>query len=440
MAAAVREAARARGRGWRELCGAVGVSAEHSAPGDEPKLHLTRAMRVQPDWPDVEIAWDNCRLTLERASRRAGAAAGAAGGRRAAGDAEPGADRRATSGAAWKTRRRDVAGLARGMETDDPQRVVWLETDRQDGGVDRCRGCRWTCTTCCARGCTRTGKTVILTGATLRTQGGFAYLQQRLGLEDCETLALGSPFDYRHAALVLVPRDMPEPQYADLHRPPLAGDHRAGAGVAAGGRWCCSPRTRRCGRRTNRGAARCRTTGSTALAQGIDGSPRQLVRALLSNPQTVLLGTSSFWEGVDIPGDALSLLVIARLPFAVPTDPVYAARAALYDDAFNQYALPQAVIRFKQGFGRLIRTKQDRGVLVVLDQRIVGKEYGRGVPAGAAAVPRPAGAGAADAGPGGGVAGGRRRPMRRSRRSSALRLATAGGRGPCGLAGVGCPV
>jgi DNA polymerase-3 subunit epsilon/ATP-dependent DNA helicase DinG len=80
---------------------------------------------------------------------------------------------------------------------------------------------------------------------------------------------------------------------------------------------------------------------------------------------------------VDIPGEALSLIIIARLPFAVPTDPVYAARAAMYDDAFNQYALPQAVIRFKQGFGRLIRTKTDRGVLVVLDQRIVGKDYGR---------------------------------------------------------------
>jgi DNA polymerase-3 subunit epsilon/ATP-dependent DNA helicase DinG len=90
----------------------------------------------------------------------------------------------------------------------------------------------------------------------------------------------------------------------------------------------------------------------------------------------VILGTSSFWEGVDIPGDTLSLLVIARLPFAVPTDPVYAARSALYDDPFGQYALPQAVIRFKQGFGRLIRTRTDRGVLVVLDPRVVRKEYG----------------------------------------------------------------
>jgi DNA polymerase-3 subunit epsilon/ATP-dependent DNA helicase DinG len=116
--------------------------------------------------------------------------------------------------------------------------------------------------------------------------------------------------------------------------------------------------------------------GIEALGQGIDGSPRQLVRALRGNTKTVVLGTSSFWEGVDIPGDALSLLVMARLPFAVPTDPVFAARSEAYEDPFNEYALPQAVIRFKQGFGRLIRTKADRGVLVVLDPRIVTKQYG----------------------------------------------------------------
>jgi DNA polymerase-3 subunit epsilon/ATP-dependent DNA helicase DinG len=100
------------------------------------------------------------------------------------------------------------------------------------------------------------------------------------------------------------------------------------------------------------------------------------VRALKGDPRTVLLGTSSFWEGVDIPGDALSLLVITRLPFNVPTDPVFAARSAMYEDSFNDYALPQAVIRFKQGFGRLIRSKTDRGVLVVTDQRIIAKQYG----------------------------------------------------------------
>ncbi|MFB3053247.1 MAG: helicase C-terminal domain-containing protein, partial [Dehalococcoidia bacterium] len=116
--------------------------------------------------------------------------------------------------------------------------------------------------------------------------------------------------------------------------------------------------------------------GIDVLAQGIDGSPRQLVRALKSNSRAVVLGTASFWEGVDIAGKALSLLVITRLPFNVPTEPVFAARSAEYDDPFGQYAVPQAALRFKQGFGRLIRSKSDRGVVAVLDRRIVSKSYG----------------------------------------------------------------
>jgi DNA polymerase-3 subunit epsilon/ATP-dependent DNA helicase DinG len=90
----------------------------------------------------------------------------------------------------------------------------------------------------------------------------------------------------------------------------------------------------------------------------------------------VLLGTSSLWEGVDIAGDSLSVLAIARLPFSVPTDPVFVSRSELFDDPFNEYAVPQAALKFKQGFGRLIRSKSDRGVVIILDSRIRTKKYG----------------------------------------------------------------
>jgi ATP-dependent DNA helicase DinG len=112
------------------------------------------------------------------------------------------------------------------------------------------------------------------------------------------------------------------------------------------------------------------------LAQSLDGSARQLVTALKDNHRTLLLGTASFWEGVDIAGEALSTLVIARLPFPVPVDPIFAARSELYDDPFNEFALPQAILRFKQGFGRLIRHRDDRGTVVVLDRRLMSKTYG----------------------------------------------------------------
>jgi Rad3-related DNA helicase len=113
------------------------------------------------------------------------------------------------------------------------------------------------------------------------------------------------------------------------------------------------------------------------LGQGLDGSRRSLVQRFREYPRTVLLGTSSFWEGVDIVGDALSVLVITKLPFAVPTDPIFSARAELFDDAFTNYAVPQAILKFKQGFGRLIRSRDDRGVVAILDRRLLTKRYGQ---------------------------------------------------------------
>ena len=91
----------------------------------------------------------------------------------------------------------------------------------------------------------------------------------------------------------------------------------------------------------------------------------------------MLLGTRSFWEGVDVVGDALSCLVITRLPFAVPNDPIVAARSETFDDAFNEYSVPQAILSFRQGFGRLIRSANDRGVVVMLDRRVLTKSYGK---------------------------------------------------------------
>jgi DNA polymerase-3 subunit epsilon/ATP-dependent DNA helicase DinG len=113
------------------------------------------------------------------------------------------------------------------------------------------------------------------------------------------------------------------------------------------------------------------------LGQGIDGSSKRLLEEFKSQPKAVLLGTASFWEGVDVAGEALSVLVMVKLPFNVPTDPIFTARSEVFPKPFEQYALPQAALRFKQGFGRLIRSKTDRGVIVVLDSRLKNKFYGK---------------------------------------------------------------
>src|SRR5262249_6953106 len=101
-----------------------------------------------------------------------------------------------------------------------------------------------------------------------------------------------------------------------------------------------------------------------------------LLEGFRTSEKAVLLGTKSFWEGIDIPGESLSALVIARLPFAVPTDPIFAARSETYPNSFEEFAVREAILRFRQGFGRLIRTKSDRGIVTVFDRRLVSKGYG----------------------------------------------------------------
>ena len=219
-------------------------------------------------------------------------------------------------------------------------------------------------------------RSVVLTSATLSTDDGFGHVIERTGFDGADELRLGSPFDYPRAALLCVPNDMPEPSAWDYQ----AAVEQAvmDAVLAAGGATMAlftSHASLQSTARTLRGSLEAQ--GFEVLAQGVDGTPHQLVRRFVENPRSVLLGTSSFWEGVDLAGDALKVLLVARLPFSVPTDPVFSARSELYDRAFDEYAVPQAILRLRQGFGRLIRTSRDRGVAIILDKRAVSRRYGR---------------------------------------------------------------
>ncbi len=216
---------------------------------------------------------------------------------------------------------------------------------------------------------------VVLTGATLSIEGGFGYIKSRLGFGDAREVMLGSPFDFEGAALVYIPDDIPEPSARGYQK--AVAQALIDICRAAGGR-TLALFTSHSALRSSYESIRGELNGEDilVLAQGVDGSPRQLIRSLKEDSHTVLLGTSSFWEGVDIAGDSLSVLVIARLPFSVPTDPVFVSRSELFTDPFNEYAVPQAALKFKQGFGRLIRSKSDRGVVVILDSRVKTKKYG----------------------------------------------------------------
>ena len=218
---------------------------------------------------------------------------------------------------------------------------------------------------------------VILTSATLSAHGTFDYTRRRLNLpEDSAELLVGSPFDYRKAALLLIPEDMPQPQTEGY----VEGMGRAIVDLALSlsGRTMALFTSYSALRNVaNRIRNRLEQHGIEVLAQGVDGPPAQLSRRFVDNPKAVLLGTSSFWEGVDFPSGVMRALVITRLPFQVPTDPVVKARSEQYENAFNDFSIPQAVLRFRQGMGRLIRNKGDSGAIVVLDKRITGRNYGQ---------------------------------------------------------------
>lgn len=218
-------------------------------------------------------------------------------------------------------------------------------------------------------------ESVLVTSATLTAAGSFDFALQRLGLDEGDTLLVPSPYDYRKAVLALLAEELPDPRMpsydSSLHQT-IASVVRAAAGRTLV-LFTSHQATRACAAALRDMLAE---DDIAVFAQGLDGSPTRLLRLLRERPRSVILGTAAFWEGIDVPGEALSQIVIARLPFPVPTDPIYEGRSGQFDDPFGEYALPQAVLRFRQGFGRLIRGSADRGVFVVLDSRIVRREYG----------------------------------------------------------------
>ncbi len=221
-------------------------------------------------------------------------------------------------------------------------------------------------------------RSVILTSATMTTDASFDYVETRLGIvkQEATTVAVDSPFDYRRAALVYTATSVPEPNKPGYQK--ALNETITALCEATRGRALVLFTSYSALNATYRAVKPAlEASGIVLLGQRLDGGPRQLIERFKGNTETVLFGTSSFWEGVDIVGDALSVLVITKLPFKVPSDPVFQARSEGFMDPFGEYAVPQAVLQFRQGFGRLIRSSTDRGVCVILDSRVKTKRYGR---------------------------------------------------------------
>jgi len=217
-------------------------------------------------------------------------------------------------------------------------------------------------------------RTVVLTGATLRTNEGFDFMQDRLGAWSAEVSAIASPFDFRSNVLLYLPSDMPPPDRGNYQQ---SVERSIVAGAKAADGHTLVLFTSYAHLRATADAIRgpLDQMGIGLLEHG-SGSRRRLLKEFRSGGRFVLLGTGTFWEGIDLPGAQLTCLYIVRLPFAVPTDPLVTARGSSYDDSFHDYVVPDAVLRFRQGFGRLIRRATDRGVVVILDNRAWRRDYG----------------------------------------------------------------
>ena len=360
---------------WRAFWNLAEAFLRQNSAGDErAQLSLDRAARVQPLWSELEIAWENVDGSLGNAISLADGVLSFLGQAPSAGPLDSETVRLQME--SWQQEMQELRlRLAAIASAPLGERIDWLSRQGDEGRL-RLHSAPLNPAARLNEDLFQRKKCVVLTSATLSTQGSFNYIRERVGVPECPELMVGSPFDHKNAALLMLPEGMPEPndrayqdalcqvltglaESLDGHTLALFTSHASLRGVARGVRPSLE------------------AMGIRVLAQGVDGSARRLLQEFAEDSRCLLLGAASFWEGVDLGGGLLRAVVLTRLPFHVPTEPIFAARSELFEDSFHQYALPQAVLRFRQGTGRLIRGSGDRGAIVVLDRRVGSRSYGK---------------------------------------------------------------
>jgi DNA polymerase-3 subunit epsilon/ATP-dependent DNA helicase DinG len=346
-------------------------SAEHNEY--DKRLRVTSTLRRQPGWSEIELHWDGLKRVWSTALEELAGVLDAIEATETANTPDV-ADALLEGRTLWRTGFTLFSRLDAALAHPSEGAIYWLAANAREG----------TLTLHCAplhvgdlldRYLFRAKDTVVLTSATLSTEGDFAYVRERLNFHSAQELQISAPSGDHPPVLLYVPEDLPEPNQPGYQR--ALEQALISLCLAAEGRTLVLFTSHSALRATYKGIVRpLEEAGLLVLGHNLDGSRRQLLERFRRTPRTILLGTASFWDGLDSLGDSLKVLAITKLPFNVPSDPIFAARSEQFDDAFQQYSLPQTILRFKQGFGRLLRRQSERGVVALLDRRVVSKRYG----------------------------------------------------------------
>jgi DNA polymerase-3 subunit epsilon/ATP-dependent DNA helicase DinG len=361
----------------RQLFSALQTFVDQFPKGGSPynqKIRLTDKARGQPGWSDVDISWDNASDCLTGVSQALGILYTML--TEMEGYDIPNWEELLSNLTSYRNRIDEIKGnLQIILTTMTKDRILWVEQNVQNKTISL-HNAPLHVGSLMRNHILKSTDSVILTSATLRTNNSFEYFQERLDLWDSQEAAVGSPFDYENNTLLYLPIDIPEPNMPGHQK--MVDEGIINLAKRLNGRtlvlYTAYSQLHNSARNIKEPLAQ---AGIVVYQQGDGSSRRQLLENFKSADKAILLGTRSFWEGVDIPGPALSCVIITRIPFTVPTDPIIAARSETFDDAFNQYSVPQAILTFRQGFGRLIRNKDDRGVVAIFDRRVVTKSYGQ---------------------------------------------------------------
>lgn len=344
------------------------------------QVRLTEALRIQPDFHLLEESWESLDMALKPLVKAFGKLAETVADCAASYDIEGEEELRAAlidNGQLLESIRSEMDAM---ILQPDASNIYWVEQYRDNISL---HSAPLHVGPLVREKIFNTKETVVLTSATLQTAGNdgegpsFDYLRERLDAHHAEVVAVGSPFDYHDSTLLYLVSDVPEPNQPGYQR----ALERAivDTAVALGGRTMVLFTANNHLSQTAAAVEPALAAHKiTPLVQGGASSRQQLLEQFRrEDGRSVLFGSRSFWEGVDVPGQALEGLIIAKLPFDVPSDPIFAARSETYENPFFEYSIPEAVLRFRQGFGRLIRRVTDEGVVIVMDKRILTKRYGQ---------------------------------------------------------------